>query len=114
MDRGPAVLGAGETMREQRIGAGLPAGESTTPDKAWPDLFSKVTVWLCITKRPVFTWVNGVGCGHDCSFGNPAGTGGVGIVRVSGELTERIARVMLGSLPEPRTATYRRFANETA
>ncbi len=42
----------------------------------------------------------------------PPGTGGVGIVRVSGELTERIARAMLGSLPEPRTATYRRFAND--
>jgi tRNA modification GTPase len=39
----------------------------------------------------------------------PPGTGGVGIVRVSGSLTEHIARTLLGSLPEPRTATYRRF-----
>lgn len=39
----------------------------------------------------------------------PPGTGGIGIVRVSGELVERIARAMLGSLPEPRVATYRSF-----
>jgi len=39
----------------------------------------------------------------------PAGAGGVGMVRVSGEKTERIARTLLGSLPEPRTATYRAF-----
>ena len=41
----------------------------------------------------------------------PPGTGGVGIVRISGPDTERIARAMLGSLPEPRTATYRNFRN---
>ena len=39
----------------------------------------------------------------------PPGTGGIGIVRVSGEMTEAIARKLLGSLPEPRTATYRAF-----
>ena len=37
------------------------------------------------------------------------GTAGVGIVRVSGDKVEAIARRMLGSLPEPRTATYRSF-----
>ena len=41
----------------------------------------------------------------------PPGTGGIGIVRVSGDQVERIARTMLGSLPEPRTATYRNFRN---
>ena len=41
----------------------------------------------------------------------PPGKGGVGIVRISGRETERIARIMLGSLPEPRTATYRPFRN---
>ncbi len=41
----------------------------------------------------------------------PPGTGGVGIVRVSGDATERIARAMLGSLPEPRTASKRVFRN---
>ena len=41
----------------------------------------------------------------------PPGTGGVGIVRVSGDEVERIARTVLGSLPEPRTAAYRNFRN---
>jgi len=41
----------------------------------------------------------------------PPGTGGVGIVRVSGEQTETIARAVLGSLPEPRSATFRVFRN---
>jgi len=41
----------------------------------------------------------------------PPGTGGVGIVRISGDKTETIARKLLGSLPEPRTATYRSFRN---
>ena len=41
----------------------------------------------------------------------PPGTGGIGVVRVSGDQTERIARAVLGSLPEPRTATYRRFSD---
>jgi len=39
----------------------------------------------------------------------PPGTGGIGIVRISGSETERMARSLLGSLPEPRTATYRAF-----
>ena len=37
------------------------------------------------------------------------GTGGIGIVRLSGPDAERLARLTLGSLPEPRTATYRAF-----
>ncbi len=41
----------------------------------------------------------------------PPGRGGIGIVRVSGPDTERIARALLGSLPEPRTATHRHFRN---
>ena len=39
----------------------------------------------------------------------PPGTGGVGIVRLSGAKTEHIARALLGTLPEPRFATYRIF-----
>lgn len=39
----------------------------------------------------------------------PPGIGGVGIVRISGFATETIARGMLGSLPEPRTASHRSF-----
>jgi tRNA modification GTPase len=42
----------------------------------------------------------------------PPGTGGVGIVRISGNEAERIARAMLGSLPEPRMATQRTFRNQ--
>lgn len=41
----------------------------------------------------------------------PPGTGGVGIIRVSGDEVERIARTVLGSLPEPRMAAYRNFRN---
>jgi len=41
----------------------------------------------------------------------PPGSGGVGVARISGDRTEQIARRMLGSLPEPRTATYRNFRN---
>ena len=43
----------------------------------------------------------------------PAGKGGIGIVRVSGQKTEFIARSLLGSLPEPRHATRRVFRDET-
>ncbi len=39
----------------------------------------------------------------------PPGSGGIGVVRVSGDRVETIARAMLGSLPEPRVATHRRF-----
>jgi tRNA modification GTPase len=42
----------------------------------------------------------------------PPGVGGIGVVRVSGPATERIARLITGSLPEPRTATYRTFRNQ--
>ncbi len=44
----------------------------------------------------------------------PPGSGGVGIVRISGDRVENIARRMLGSLPEPRCATYRDFRNATS
>ena len=43
----------------------------------------------------------------------PPGVGGIGVVRVSGDKTERIARKLLGSLPEPRTATYRMFRDRS-
>ncbi len=41
----------------------------------------------------------------------PPGIGGVGIVRVSGGRAAKIARAMLGSLPEARVATYASFKN---
>ena len=39
----------------------------------------------------------------------PPGTGGIGVVRISGNDAPTIARTMLGSLPEPRVATYGDF-----
>jgi tRNA modification GTPase len=41
----------------------------------------------------------------------PPGVGGIGVVRISGPAAERLARSITGSLPEPRTATYRVFRN---
>lgn len=43
----------------------------------------------------------------------PAGRGGVGIVRLSGKDAASIARAVIGKLPEPRRAAFRRF-NDSA
>lgn len=45
------------------------------------------------------------------ALATPPGTGGVGVVRISGDEAERIAGAMLGRLPEPRVATYATFAD---
>ena len=45
------------------------------------------------------------------ALATPPGTGGVGVVRLSGGDAERIARAMLGSVPEPRVATYATFVD---
>ena len=42
----------------------------------------------------------------------PPGTGGIGIVRVSGEKAESIARTLLGEVPQARVAAYRTFRDE--
>ena len=39
----------------------------------------------------------------------PPGTGGVGVVRISGPATEAIARAILGAVPTPRVATLAEF-----
>lgn len=39
----------------------------------------------------------------------PPGVGGVGVIRLSGPEVERIAGQMLGGVPAPRTAVYKRF-----
>ncbi len=44
----------------------------------------------------------------------PPGSGGIAIVRVSGDETEKIARTLLGNLPPPRTAVLRQFRNAAA
>jgi tRNA modification GTPase len=44
------------------------------------------------------------------AIATPAGRGGIGVVRVSGPEVPRIARAILGCLPEPRRATLGSFA----
>ncbi len=39
----------------------------------------------------------------------PPGTGGIGIVRISGPMAANVAGQMVGDLPEPRIATNRTF-----
>ena len=43
------------------------------------------------------------------AIATPAGRGGIGVVRVSGPEVPRIARAILGRMPEPRVATFSRF-----
>ena len=43
----------------------------------------------------------------------PPGRGGIGVVRLSGELAAAIARRMLGGLPQPRVATHSRFLDSS-
>ena len=44
------------------------------------------------------------------AIATPPGRGGIGVVRVSGPAVPRIARTILGRLPEPRVATFGAFA----
>jgi tRNA modification GTPase len=43
------------------------------------------------------------------AIATPSGRGGIGVIRVSGPEVPRIARVLLGTLPEPRRAKYAAF-----
>ena len=43
------------------------------------------------------------------AIATPAGRGGIGVIRVSGPRVPDIARALLGSLPQPRRATYAGF-----
>jgi tRNA modification GTPase len=45
------------------------------------------------------------------ALATPPGTGGVGVVRISGADAGRIARTMLGRLPPPRVATFTTFSD---
>jgi len=45
------------------------------------------------------------------AIATPAGRGGIGVVRISGPDVPRIARVILGRVPEPRVATFANFAD---
>ena len=46
------------------------------------------------------------------AIATPPGRGGVGIVRISGPATRRIAESMLGRLPSPRHATHTHFLDD--
>jgi tRNA modification GTPase len=43
------------------------------------------------------------------AIATPAGRGGIGVVRISGAAVPRIAAALLGTLPEPRVATFGAF-----
>jgi tRNA modification GTPase len=45
------------------------------------------------------------------AIASPSGRGGIGVVRISGSGVPRIARAILGRLPEPRHATFGAFAD---
>jgi tRNA modification GTPase len=45
------------------------------------------------------------------AIATPPGRGGIGVVRISGPGVARIARAILGRLPEPRLATFAAFAD---
>ncbi len=47
-----------------------------------------------------------------CAVATPPGRGGVGIVRISGKEIGTIADALLGGLPEPRKAVFRRFRDD--
>ena len=46
-----------------------------------------------------------------CAVATPPGTGGVGIVRVSGPRVPDIAQAVLGFLPKPRSAALANFSD---
>lgn len=43
------------------------------------------------------------------AIATPPGTGGIGVVRISGIKAAKIARIMIGQLPPPRTAVFTAF-----
>src|SRR6185503_13323309 len=45
------------------------------------------------------------------AIATPAGRGGIGVVRVSGPEVPRMARTILGRLPQPRLATFGALAD---
>ena len=47
-----------------------------------------------------------------CAIATPSGTGGIGVIRVSGPTVSALALAVLGRLPVPRFATRSRFRDE--
>jgi tRNA modification GTPase len=48
-----------------------------------------------------------------CAIATPPGAGGLGIVRVSGPLVQKIAKRLLGHVPKPRYATLANFPDDS-
>ncbi|MBE9563010.1 MAG: tRNA uridine-5-carboxymethylaminomethyl(34) synthesis GTPase MnmE, partial [Proteobacteria bacterium] len=50
---------------------------------------------------------------HDTivALATPVGRGGIGVVRISGSLVIKIAKILLKKIPEPRYATYNSFCD---
>jgi len=44
-----------------------------------------------------------------CAIATPPGTGGIGVIRISGPAVKKIARDVCGRIPKPRFATYTEF-----
>jgi tRNA modification GTPase len=47
-----------------------------------------------------------------CAIATPPGVGGVGVIRVSGPLSRKIAKQILGVSPQPRKAHFAHFMND--
>ena len=47
-----------------------------------------------------------------CAVSTPHGRGGIGIVRVSGDLVQEMAQAIVGQVPQPRLATFTKFMDE--
>jgi len=50
-------------------------------------------------------------CETIAALATPPGRGGIGVIRISGPDTPHIAQLLLGSLPTPRQALFRRFCD---
>lgn len=47
-----------------------------------------------------------------CAVATPPGRGGIGVIRLSGPATASLIEAMVGALPSPRRASFRRFAGD--
>ena len=47
-----------------------------------------------------------------CAVATPPGRGGIGVIRVSGPTTAALIEAVVGPLPSPRRASFRRFAGD--
>ena len=81
--------------------------------KEWfPDVARIAPAALVLHTCPTCGLIGGMNGSNDTivSAATPPGTGGISIVRISGDDAPRVGRMMLGELPQPRVATLRDFA----